>query len=82
MKWRIVKHTDGNNNTYYTVQHKKWYWFWRNYYISTTSSFWGWEVERFEELAMAEQIMNLEKEKHEFKKRSKQVKTEVVKEIN
>lgn len=80
MKWRILKHTDGNNNIYYTVQYKRWYWFWCNHYIHTTNSFWGWEIERFEELAMAEQVMDLEKEKHEFKKRSKQIKIEVVKE--
>lgn len=41
MKWRIVKHTDGNDKTYYTVQYKRRYWFWCDIYIHAMNSFWG-----------------------------------------
>lgn len=81
MKWRILKHTDGNNQTYYTIQHKKWYWFWANDYIPAGGTFWGWEVERFPTLEEANDVMDTLKGIYEFKKRSKQIKIEVIKEI-
>ena len=80
MKWRILKHTDGNNNTYYTVQYKKWYWFWSNYYIPKGETLWGWEIERYPTLEEAKEVMGILKENHEIRKRSKQIKTEVVEE--
>lgn len=79
MKWRILKHTDGNDNTYYTIQYKRRYWFWCNLYIHTiNSSFWDWEIERYPTLEEAEDVMSTLKDNHEFRKHSKQIKTEVI----